>query len=76
MSDKNNTFIDLTKQKVKAWGSRIVIDIPDKANLNGKILRIGLKGKTSQSISQNPEVSNWFDELGHLLWLSNTILAI
>lgn len=45
MSDKNNTFIDLTKRKVKEWGSRIVIDIPDKANLMGKILRIGLKGK-------------------------------
>lgn len=76
MSDKNNTFIDLTKRKVKEWGSRIVIDIPDKANLMGKILRIGLKGKTSQSVSQNPEVSNWFDELGHLLLQSKTIFAI
>ena len=36
MSNKNNTFIDLTKQKIKEWGSRIAIDIPDKTNSNIK----------------------------------------
>lgn len=45
MSDKNNTFIDLTKRKVKEWGSRIVIDIPDKANLNGKNIKNWFKRK-------------------------------